>query len=138
MASDEYIMAFDYGEKRVGVAVAHSIARLPQPVTTLVNNDSLLDAVAKLVQDERIGRLVVGLPRNMDGSLGVQADRCQEFGAKLALKFNLPVVYADETLSSVSAEKFLSNLKGNGIGLDAVAAAVILERYLQEGEAQLA
>lgn len=132
MTADEYIVAFDYGEKRVGVAVAHSIARLPRPLVTLANGDSLFDDISKILQDEHAGRLVVGLPRNMDGTLGPQAERCESFGAELSDRFNLPVEYVDETLSSVSADTFLSNLKGKSVGLDAVAAAVILERYITE------
>ncbi len=133
MAADEYIMAFDYGEKRVGVAVAHSVARLPQPLITLANGEQLYADITKLASDEHVNRFVVGLPRNMDGSLGPQAKRCQAFGQALADKFNLPVEYAEEALSSVSADAYLGLLRGKSIGLDAVAAAVILERYLTEG-----
>lgn len=132
MAADEYILAFDYGEKRVGVAVAHSIARLPRPLITLANGDNLFSDIAKIIQEEQAKRLVVGLPRNMDGSLGPQAERCQAFGTTLAAQFNLPVEYVDETLSSVSADAFLGTLKGKSVGLDSVAAAVILERYVTE------
>lgn len=132
MAADEYILAFDYGEKRVGVAVAHAIARFPRPLVTLANGSSLYDDIAKIVQDEKAKCLVVGLPRNMDGSLGPQAARCEAFGTALASLFDLPVEYVDETLSSVSAETFLGSLNGKSVGLDAVAAAVILERYLTE------
>lgn len=132
MATDEYILAFDYGEKRVGVAVAHSIARLPRPLVTLANSDALLDDIAEIIQAEQVKRLVVGLPRNMDGSLGRQAKHCQDFGARLAARFGLPIEYTDETLSSVSADVFLGSLKGKSVGIDAVAAAVILERYLTE------
>ena len=132
MVADEYILAFDYGEKRVGVAVAHSIARLPRPLITLANGDKLFEDIAKIIQDEHVRRLVVGLPRNMDGSLGQQAAHCETFGTELAKRFCLPIEYVDETLSSVSAEAFLGTLKGRGVGLDAVAAAVILERYISE------
>jgi len=132
MAADEYILAFDYGEKRVGVAVAHSIARFPRPLVTLANGDALYEEIAKIIQNENAKRLVVGLPRNMDGSLGQQTERCEAFGTALAALFDMPVEYVDETLSSVSAETFMGSLNGKSMGLDAVAAAVILERYLTE------
>lgn len=136
MAAKEYIMAFDYGDKRVGVAVAHQVARLPQPLVTLANSEKLFTDIAKLASDEQVSRFVVGLPRNMDGSLGPQAERCKSFGEKLASTFDLPVEYAEEALSSVSADAYLSSLRGKSVGLDAVAAAVILERYLTEGGVQ--
>ncbi len=133
MASDGYIVSFDYGEKRVGVAVAHTIARIPRPLIVVANGDKLFEELARIIAEEHAVKLVVGLPRNMDGSLGPQAERCQVFGSTLAEKTGLSVTYADETLSSVDAEKYLNGLKGASIGLDAVAAAVILERYFDEG-----
>ena len=132
METDEYILAFDYGEKRIGIAIAHSIARLPRPVTTLANGATLMDDIAAIIQDEGVQRLVVGLPRNMDGSLGKQAEHCEAFGANLAARFNLPVDFVDETLSSVSADTYVHTIKGKSVGLDAVAAAVILERFMHE------
>ena len=137
MAADKYIVAFDYGEKRVGVAVAHSVARLPRPVATLANGEALFDEIGRLAREENAAQFVVGIPRNMDGSLGDQAARCQVFGAELASRFGLPVEYADETLSSVSADVYMGMQQGASVGLDAVAAAVILERYLTEGSVQL-
>lgn len=135
--SDEYIMSFDYGEKRIGVAVAHSVARFPRPLVTIAHGKNIFDDITELVKEEQISRLVVGLPRNMDGSLGLQAERCLAFGTELAARTGLPVAYAEEALSSVSADRFVSSLGGKSVGLDAVAAAVILERYLSEGEVTL-
>lgn len=133
MVSDGYIVSFDYGEKRVGVAVAHTIARIPRPLMVVANGEKLYEELAQIIAEEHAIKLVVGLPRNMDGSVGSQAERCKAFGATLAEKTGLEVSYADETLSSVDAEKYLEGLKGASIGLDAVAAAVILERYFEEG-----
>ncbi len=132
MVTHENILALDYGAKRVGVAVAHPIARMPHPLSVLTNDEHLFDTIAELLETEAVGQLVVGLPRNMDGSIGPQAQECQLFGKKLQDALGLPVAFVDETLSSVSADAYIAQLPQKGIGLDAVAAAVILERYFTE------
>lgn len=134
--SDSHIIAIDYGERRVGIAAAHVVARMPHPLLVLPNDDNLLSAVADIVEQEHASAIVVGLPRNMDGSLGSQAKSSQAFGARLAAAVSVPVVYTDETLTSVEADQTISSAKKqrSPSANDAVAAAIILERYLTQQE----
>lgn len=128
----QYILALDYGEKRVGVAIAHVIARMPRPLTMLPNTATLLDDIGALVAQEDAGRVVVGLPRGMDGGYTEQTRMAEAFAKQLAQVLDVPVELADETLSSVDAESTLAGRAHTKGEIDALAAAVILDRYLTE------
>lgn len=128
----EYILALDYGEKRVGVAIAHVIARLPRPLTTLPNSPSLLDDIVALIAKEGVAEVTVGLPRGMDGGYTQQTRDAENFAHELTNKVPVPVTLTDETLTSVDAERFLGGKPKSKGEIDAVAAAYILERYLTE------
>lgn len=130
------LLALDVGERRIGVAVSDELGLLARGVTTIQRTSAAqaLDALAAQVDQWRPTTIVVGLPRNMDGSLGPQAERVMRFARDLAGRVGLPVLFWDERLSSVSAEEIL---RRQGIGtrdhkarIDAVAAAVILQEYL--------
>jgi len=132
MAANEYILALDYGEKRVGVAIAHVVARLPRPLTTLPNAETLLNDIRKLVEQESAGLVVVGLPRGMDGGYTRQTEVAEAFAQQLAGILTVPVELTDETLTSVDAEGSLGN-KAHAKGeVDALAASLILERYFAD------
>ncbi len=128
----EYFLAIDYGEKRVGIAVAHEIARLPRPLLTVANDVELQGKIIQIIHNEGIKLVVVGLPRNMDGSLGFQAESVKQFVGELAAKIDQPIVFIEETLSSVEASKQTDAATLKRVGIDAAAAAVILGRYLAE------
>lgn len=132
MAFLEYILALDYGEKRVGVAIAHEVARMPRPLTTLTNDDGLMAEIAKLVNDEAIKMIVVGLPRSMDGGYSAQTRIAEAFAKELEQSVTVPVVLVDETLTSVDAEATLGPGRHPKGAVDAIAATYILERYLHE------
>jgi putative holliday junction resolvase len=140
MAAPQYILALDYGKKRVGVAVAHVVARLPHPLITLANSETLFADVRKLVAQEDVSLVVVGLPRGMDGGYTLQTHTAEQFAHALRKVLTVPVVLADETLTSVDAEASLADGERHAISdIDAVAASLILERYLAEhpaGEVQ--
>jgi putative Holliday junction resolvase len=135
-AHDHTILAIDYGDKRVGVAYAHHVAQIPYPLLTLDNDDSLFDQLHALVVQQRAACIVVGLPRNMDGTLGSQAHKTQVFGAELAKKLKIPVHFVDETLSSIEADSaYGSAATGKSRHThtrDSQAAALILERYFDQ------
>jgi putative Holliday junction resolvase len=128
----EYILALDYGEKRVGVAIAHIVARMPRPLITLQNTDTLLDDIGQLVRTEKVAVITVGLPRGMDGGYTQQTRDAEAFSIKLARVVEIPVELTDETLTSVDAERALGNGKHAKEDIDAMAAAYILERYLAD------
>jgi putative Holliday junction resolvase len=114
------------------VAIASSIARLPRPLTTLASNEQSFSAIAELLQQERAGLVVVGLPRTLDGGYSKQTYAAEAFARELAEHISVPVVMADETLTSVDAEAELAGKKHDKGAIDALAASYILERYLAE------
>jgi putative Holliday junction resolvase len=127
-------MGLDYGGARVGIALAGSVARLPQPYKTLHTSDSLWDELLQIVAEEEVGTIVVGLPRSLDGEDTAQTALCREFAAELAKKSGLPVALQDEALTSEHAKQ---ELKQRGVepakgDIDSLAACYILEDYLQE------
>jgi putative Holliday junction resolvase len=126
----EYILALDYGEKRIGVAIAHTVARLPRPLLTLQNTADTLSDIQKLVEQENVAQIVVGLPRNMDGSYSAQTRAAEAFARELAATVILPVELVDETLTSVDAEAELAGTNYSKEDVDALAASYILERFL--------
>lgn len=135
----QYVLGLDYGDERVGVAIAQQIARLPRPLTTLQNNESLIDEIQLVVDREDIGCVVVGVPRNMDGTESTQSRTCREFASVIAQKLTMPVETIDETLSSIEAEKILKQLGKpyKKSDIDAMSAVLILERYFDEQKGDL-
>lgn len=125
------LLGFDFGVKRVGVAVGETATRLAHPLTAIAteSNDARFEAIAKLVAEWRPVGFVVGQPRHADGGEHEIARLAGKFGRRLAGRFGLPVAYVDETLTSVEAE---SQLRGRGAAgdVDAVAASLILQGYL--------
>lgn len=129
-AEPEYILAVDYGEKRVGLAIAHTVARLPRPLTTLPNTPRLVDEIRAVVEREGVKLVLVGLPRGMDGGYTAQTKAAAAFQKSLGTELHVPVEAADETLTSVDAEAVLAGKTFAKGEVDALAAAYILERYL--------
>lgn len=133
------IVALDVGLARIGVAASDETATLATARTTLRRRStaSVLDVIVRLVEQEAAGLVVVGLPVSLDGQLHEQARLTKSFGEKLRGRLqplNIPLVYVDETLSTVRATE---QLRAAGVRpdrirerLDAVAAAIILQDYL--------
>lgn len=135
MARKEYILGIDYGEKRVGIAIAHEIAKLPRPLKTLEQSDKLFAEIQQILSDEGVKLVVIGLPRSMDGGVHAQAKRVEAFARELKEHIDTPVVFVDETLTSVQAEAILTKTTSNTFekgAIDATSAALILERYFEE------
>lgn len=127
MASN--ILSLDVGERRVGVAIANVIARLPRPLITLDNTEHMFQDIADLVTKVDAEVLVVGLPRNLSGDDTAQTAYVRAFAAKIE---NVEIVFQDEALTSQKAEQ---ELKARGKpfakgDIDALAATYILEDYL--------
>lgn len=129
------VLAFDFGEKRIGVAVGELLLRQSHPLTVIHAhaNDERFAAIGALIAEWQPVRLVVGMPGTTDGSPHALAPRCTRFANQLHGRFGLPVSFADERLSSVDAEARLResghNAKSAKAHLDAVAAQLILQTY---------
>lgn len=130
------ILAVDLGKARTGLAVCDEgeILASPVAVITQYNREKLAQEVAAKARELAVGELVVGLPRNMDGSEGESAQGAREFAAMLGELTGLPVVLRDERLTTVTAHGYLNDTNTRGkkrkAVVDAVAAVVILEEYL--------
>jgi len=134
------ILGIDYGEKRIGLAVsdpshtvAHSLKALERKGTR-----NYFKEIKSLVEENWVGRIVVGLPRNMDGSLGKKSKEVLDFVKELEKVVKVPVVTWDERLTTVSAERILreaelSREKRKTI-LDKLSACIILQSYLESTE----
>jgi putative Holliday junction resolvase len=130
-------VALDIGEKRIGVAISDPRGRVATPLAVLDARETLAEATAlrKLLSDyDDIGALVVGLPLSMNGAQGPQALRCKAAGERIAGILGLPLVLADERLSSTEAQRRMAEAgadsrKRRG-SVDMVAAAVVLQSYL--------
>ena len=134
----ETILGFDFGEKRIGVAVGNTVTSQAQALTTLhvESNAARLGAVEKLVNEWQPASFVVGQPEHADGTPHAVAHLAKKFGNRLSEKFRLPVAYINETLSSAEASSILGARGVKGIAqkaeIDAVAAQVILQSFLDE------
>lgn len=130
------IMAIDLGAVRTGIAISDESRFLATPVGTVTqrNKDRLLEEVAALVVKHGAAQIVVGLPRNMDGSKGESAIIAETFAAQLQEKTGLPVILRDERLTTMSAIGFLNetNVRGKKRKevVDTVSATIILQDYL--------
>ena len=129
------VIGLDIGERRIGVAISDPCGRVASPAAVL-EASTLRDArdLARLVGDYDAGLVVIGLPTSLDGTEGPQARRVRELGARLAQGLPVPVVFADERLSSVEARRVLSRAgldeRQQRGRVDMVAAAVFLQGYL--------
>jgi putative Holliday junction resolvase len=143
-------LAFDYGERRVGVAVGNTLLGQAQPLRTLsLTGDARFAAIHALLQEWRPDALVVGVPFHPDGAEHENTRRARRFARQLHGRFGLPVVEVDERWSTTEAQarsqaQVQAQVRaGTGRGeprggLDAHAAAVILDQYLQTGRAHAA
>ena len=104
------VLALDVGERRIGLAISDPDGRVAVPLQTLVRTDEPADlsALSDLVKREDVHVLVVGLPLSLDGSVGLQAERTQEFARRLAVAVPRPLEMWDERLSTVAAERALA------------------------------
>ncbi len=130
------ILSVDYGDKRTGIAVCDKFEMLASPVCVLTewNAETLADKIISIANEKKAEEIVVGLPRNMDGSKGFRADACEALGELLKEKSTIPIKFWDERLTTVSAHRILSenNVRGKKrkAVVDAVAAEIILQNYI--------
>ncbi len=130
------IMGIDYGDARTGVAISDLLCTIVGTTTVLPsrNPEKLMADLVRLTKENQIGEIVVGLPKNMDGTEGSRAQLCREFAQTLKDATGLPVAMWDERRTTVEAHNILSIHNYHGKKrketVDAVAASLILEGYL--------
>jgi len=126
------VLGLDIGESKTGVARVNMIARLPQVVTTLKNDNNFIPEITKIIKEENIDAMVVGLPRNMNGEETAQTKYVRDYVENYLKSLKLPIIFQDETLSSKAAEVRLAGSGYKKTDIDAMAAVVILEDYLEQ------
>lgn len=132
------IISVDYGDVRTGVAACDKLQLLASPVTVIKQKDPelLSEEIKKICLEKKAEKIVLGLPKNMDGSEGFRAEACKEFAKLLSEKTGLSVDFQDERLTTVSAHNILNATDTRGkkrkAVVDAVSAVLILEDYLRK------
>ncbi len=130
------IMGIDYGDARTGIALSDLLHSIVGSTTVIHsrNMDKTIEEVCRLVKENDVGEIAIGLPKNMDGSEGARAELCKVFAAKVAEATGKPVKLWDERRTTVEAHNILSAHNYHGQKrkntVDAVAASLILEGYL--------
>ncbi len=128
------ILAIDYGEKRIGIALSDALQMTAQGLPNIDNNRYKFDKIKALCENENVAEIIVGIPRRFDGTIGEAAQKIEKFAQQLKKHVNIPVKFWDEWLSTKEAEKHLihadkSRKKRKGL-IDRVAAQLILQGYL--------
>lgn len=133
-APNRAILALDVGERRIGVARATEAARLPSPLTTLENNLTIWTELKQICNEQRIVRIVIGLPRSLSGQATAQTKYVENFATEARAHLGLPIQFQDEAVTSKQAERELiaRGKPFNKGDIDALAATYILEDYLRE------
>ena len=133
------ILGLDVGEKTIGVAVSDALGMTAQGIETIQWRESDFNTATSrfdfLIQEYEISSVVVGLPKNMNGTIGERGKLCQQFAEKFSSHYDLPVSMWDERLSTMQAEKVLleadmSRAKRKKV-IDKMAASMILQSYLE-------
>lgn len=128
------IMGLDFGSKTIGVAVSDELFWTAQGVKTIRRSKKEIDELRELIQKYEIKEIVIGYPKNMNGTLGPRCEATSEFAELIRLEFELPVELWDERLSTVAAQRTLleadvSRTKRKQV-IDKMAAVFILQGYL--------
>lgn len=130
-------LSIDFGEKRIGIAVSDPLAITAQGVTVIQRNQSIkkdLELIRQMVHTYEVNSIVLGLPKNMNGTEGPVAEKVRRFGALLEKELEIKIIYWDERLSTSSAQRVMIDAdvsrKKRKEKIDQVAAVIILQNYL--------
>lgn len=132
------IMSIDYGDVRTGIAISDIRGILASPLCVIKESyqPKLVDKIIELINENKIEKIVIGLPRNMDGSYGYRCDYCKSLGQAISEKINIDIEFEDERLTTVMAHNILSDNNVRGAKrkqtVDAVSAVMILQSYLDK------
>ena len=130
------VMGIDYGDARTGIAISDLMCSIVGSTTVIHSKgrQKVIDEICRLVKENSVGEIVMGLPKNMDGTEGPRAELCREFGGLLQEATGMEIHFWDERRTTVEAHNSLSQHNYHGKKrkntVDAVAAALILEGYL--------
>jgi putative Holliday junction resolvase len=128
-------LGIDFGSSRIGIAVSDDLGMLAHPLETIPNDPEFLSRLQQIVLQKGVARIVVGIPRNMDGSYGPAAEKAKLFLSQLKSEFaGVQLIAWDERLTTVEAQRLLHaagrDIKKSRPVIDQVAAQVLLQSYL--------
>ena len=132
-------LGLDVGDKRIGVALCDPLGILASPLTIIDRQDDsvAVEAIVRIIDQKGVELIIVGLPVTMDGGIGAQAEKVNTFAHTLRNSTKVPMEFIDERLSTFSAKQLIreagSRKRRGKKPDDAIAAAIILQRYLEEG-----
>jgi len=127
-------MGLDFGSRTIGVALSDALLWTAQGLKTIKRSKNELAELAQIIKEYEVAEIVLGYPKNMNGTIGERAKLTTQFGENLQQEFSLPIIYWDERLSTVGAERSLleadlSRAKRKKV-IDKMAAVFILQGYL--------
>ncbi|KPL02945.1 MAG: hypothetical protein AMJ90_04505 [candidate division Zixibacteria bacterium SM23_73_2] len=134
------ILGIDYGERRIGLAISDPMGIIAQPLTTLDTQKTtdVFSEIQKLIREKNVEQIIVGLPKNMDGTIGKKGKEVLEFAKNLSRQINVKVNLWDERLSSVESQKILRDTKKktrqDKKNIDKLSASLILQGYLENAK----
>jgi putative Holliday junction resolvase len=129
-------LALDHGTKRMGIAISDELGMIAQPMEFIPAEPfaKFLERLQEIIREKQVEQLIVGMPRNMDGSYGPAATKVREFVAVLKESITMPIVFWDERLTSTQANRYLvqANVRREKRKekVDQTAAAILLQSYL--------
>jgi len=129
------ILAIDYGDVRIGLALSDPLGITAQPLLTIENNKNVFEEIKKIVQKYSVEKIIAGLPINMNGSYGSSSEKVFSFIEQLKNFVNIDIEFIDERLTTEQAEKTLIesdiSRKKRKKNIDKITAAIILQTYLE-------
>ncbi len=129
------LMGIDFGEVRIGIALSDPLQIISQPLKVISNDDNTIYEIQKIIKTEEVGKIILGLPLNLDGEDTKKTIEVREFSEILKSNVDIPVIFWDERYSTVEANEKLKQM-GYGIAesrkvIDKVAASIILKSYME-------
>ena len=129
------LMGIDFGEVRIGVALSDPLQIFSQPFRVVPNNENTISEIRKIIKSEEVGKIILGLPLNLEGEDTKKTLEVREFSEILKSNVNIPVIFWDERYTSVEANEELKQM-GYSIAesrkvIDKVAASIILRNYME-------
>ncbi len=132
------IMGIDHGAVRVGIAISDPMQIIARPYKVIINNDDLFNEIINIIKEENIGKIILGLPLNLDGEDTQKTKEVRNFAEKLKKDISIPVILWDERYTTVEANEALQkmgyNIHDSKDVIDKVAASLILRNYLENNK----
>lgn len=131
------IMGLDIGDRKIGVAMSDPLGLTAQGVKTIIRQEGKrndIEEIKKLINEYKVDKIVIGLPKNMNNTLGPSSEKVMQYGKFIEQKFKKEVIYFDERLTTMAAERMLieadMSRKKRKTVIDKIAATFILQSYL--------